>query len=489
MNDKIQRLVIEHMYTKDTLFAEEISKLGEKERQEIYDQGLESFKKRLDVGWKLQNYIEKVMYDQKNYDDIEFITEMVTKEWNKHEALQLSDNTVQWYILRLFKSINHRKAYGELCEGDLESYKFFTPDANLFAQYVVRQLFTYDRVQIRFVPTMFEWIYKKYFTDNAKEQYKQVLKKLNLEDPRNKNHDKKPNSLPFVLVPRATIQGKVARVMGLPFIPALEKLYVKHYEESNQQELPSFVIQFMDEFVYKKPVKKREPKQESNEKSENTEKPQVLVTSPAEVTNKQPDVATPKPDVKQASSSKQEHTDIDRIIAQLQQLKQTMAQPVSLEPVAQPAEQNEAQMKLAEEEIGRLRQTIQEQDTQLKAMKNQVHTQLAELLGGARSNYLLSDLYSESMGESKLSRPLIQGQLLNFFNLLGDAMQLEPMSHGYEMGEEFDFPRAELARQFDILSSITGEEDSVRVKLVKYGWSINGQTIVLPQVTELKGVH
>lgn len=477
MKETNQRLILEKMQTKDSVFNQQLEALPEEDRKEILSKGFHRIVKREELAWKLQCYIEKNMYTQSNYDDIEQITEVVLKEWKAHEDIQLSDRTIEWYILRLFKSINHRKAYGEICESDVASYQLFVQDSSLFAQYVIRQLFTYERIPVRMVAQMFEWIYSNHFADDAKEVYKETIKKLNLLDTRTKSRDKKPANGFYINAGKAGAQGRLARAMELPFIQAIEKLYVNQFEQGNQEQRPALVTQFFKDYIWKKT--ETELVEQVTEQAIAADEPTSDAVVKLEVSV---EVEVPV-EVAQPTA---EHGEIDQIIAQLQQLKTTLQQPVVSQEMTQQAD---AQMKIAEEEIARLRQTIQEQEEQLKATKTQVQQQLVEQLGGGRSNYLLSDLYSESLGESTLSRELIQGQLLNFFNILGDVMQLEPVTNGYEVGEEFDCSRSDLARQYNILSSIVSEEEQVRVQLLKYGWSVNGKTIVLPQVTELKGAY
>ena len=465
MNEMIQKLVLENVYKSDKYFANQLQNVSEQERGFIEQNKLHNLRIREEIGWKLQGYIEKIMYEESNYDDIEVISAIVAKKWNEQETLQLVDSAIEAYILRLFKSINHRKAFGELCESDMESYKLFIQDSSLFAQCVIRQLFTYDHVPLKNILPVFTWVFKAHFDENAGEVFRATIKQLSLYTEKNQHR---------IIGGKAGAQGRLAKAMALPFIPAIEKLYVQLFEKSNKKELDRAVVYFMNDYVLGKkvPVQSKQTEQE------------VVQKQPVEAVTELPK-EVPASALAETPVSPNEHAVIDQMIAQLQQLKTTITTPQK--PTVN--EEMNDQLKIAEEEIARLRQTLMSQEAKLKEMKEQTYEQLIDVIGGARSNYLLSELYKESMDESALEREIIQGQLLNLFNILGNVMQLEPMTHGYQIGEEFDCDRSTLAHQFRILNTISSDEDQVRVKLLQYGWSMNNKVIVYPQVIEMKGVH
>lgn len=459
MNEIVQKIVIENSHMGDKNFEQLVQTLSEQERTSIQELGLMHFLKRQELEWTLQGHVENIMYQESNYDDIEIITDSITKLWNEQQSFPLTGDVIEAFILRQFKSINHRKAYGEICESDIASYKLFVNDPSFFAQYVIRQLFTYENMQPKHIYPIFSWLFSAYFEEESEPVYLMTLKKLQL------SVKKKPT---LFIGGKAFAQGRLAKEMELPFISSIENLYIQQYEQSNNKTVPQIVVNFMNTFV----LKKVQPKQE---------KQAIEIVQPiiSEAPVQQEPQIQEVPIQQEPTSA--EHEMIDGMIAQLQQLKTKMTTPI--------VEASDQQLKIAEEEIMRLRQAIQGQEMMLRETKDQAYTQLIEFIGGSRSNYLLSDLYKESLDESTLSRDLIQGQLLNLFNTLGSLMQLEAMTNGYEIGEVFDCDRSVLAHQFRILSSISSEEEIVRVKLLQYGWSVNGKVIVQPQVVEMKEVH
>lgn len=471
MTEQTQKLLIDNIKLTTHKFTELYKKWSPEDRAYIEQENLVDGRNRMDLSWKLQGYIEKAMYEEGIYDNIDGIIAKVTKQWNEKETFQLLESTVEHYTLKLFKSINHRKAFNEICEADMDGYKQYIQDSQLFAQYTMRQLFTYDQLNVNYLSDIFQWLFTAHFAEQGEDAFNKTIKGIGLSTDKNKSG---------INMSKGFARGQMDLEQNVPFIKGIEKLFIQLYEQSDRKQLKSTVVSFMNKYVFKKAVKKQQPKAEVKlpevlQQQEPKVEPAVeLVVQPA---------AEPIAEVSLPALGQ-----IDALIAQLEQLKVTINVPQQpQQPVI--SEETTNQLKVADEEITRLRHTIASQDEQLKSLKVQTYEQLIELIGGTRSNYLLSDLYKESQCQSDLPREILQGQLLNFFNILSSAMQLEPITNGYNIGEEFDVDRMMLAHQFRVLSAVTSEEEQVRVKLLQYGWTLNGKVIVQPQVTEMKGVH
>lgn len=473
MKEQVEKFILNNLQKRDISFLEELNKLGEEQRQQIEQLNLTIGTNRENLAWLIQGKIEKTIFQESVYDELQVIIEKFSKYWNETESLQLSDTAVEHLILSHFKSPAHRKAFAEICEGDFESAKFYIQEPLFFAQYLVRQIASYENIQQRFFFPMFKFVFSTYFTEDARAVYTQTLKSLNVYS-RQRNGQ--------ILVGKAMRLASYSTALQLPFIPKFEKLYKKLYENGNKKH-DKMVTLFMNVFVYK-----TEELHSYEQRNDGVKSEQHLPKQ--EVTKEQRDakVAVQHEAVieKQTVTEGKHVSKIDAIIAQLQQLKDEIA-VASESPTVN--EQHDAQLKIAEEEITRLRQTIANKDAQLLEVKGQTIEQLIGVIGGTHSNYLLSDLYKESVGESPLTREMVQGQLSNLFNVLGSYLQLEPVTNGYSIGEQFTCERAQLAQQYRVLSNIEGEKATLHLQLLQYGWSVNGKVVVQPLVAQLKEVH
>ena len=78
---------------------------------------------------------------------------------------------------------------------------------------------------------------------------------------------------------------------------------------------------------------------------------------------------------------------------------------------------------------------------------------------------------------------------MNLFNQFNMAIGLDVYANGHQIGDEFDVARPDLAHDYSVLNEVQTKGDKIRVKLLQYGWTLNGKVIVQPLIQELEGAY
>lgn len=443
-------------------------------RNNLHDGGARSI-----LVWRVQNTIERFMYDENEYDDVDIIVSSTVKLWNEKESYQLHNDAVEEYLMKLFKSQHARKAFNELNEGDMDNYKLYVKQGNVFMEYLLRTLISDDYLRSNrgLLGQVIQNVYQHYFDDDVEKELVKTLKNLRLyKEPA-------PESALAKVIEGKIDIGRTHRIaeavsqQELPFIKGFEKIFAEVLQQNTG--LPPKVANYLQCFIEHTSPNKKTDKLHNQQAQ--VQEAAIAVQSPVAVAEP---VSAPVEPVAQHEFVQS----IDAIIEQLQAIKtQTPAPAVQDSELAQQIAQYEARLIVAEDEINRLRQSVDKEREAAHKIGEQQTRKLMDAIAGSRINYLLSDLYRESIGESVHPREIIQGQLMNLFNQLSLEMGIDVHSNGYDIGDEFELTRYDLAHNYRTLRDIQETGDAIGVKLLQYGWTLNGQVIVQPLVAEQLG--
>ena len=479
MNPEIayQKTIIKTAHLRERAACSEFKTTIEKEQFSNYlrENNLQDMHVRSALVWRIQNSIERMMYEGNEYDDVDIIVSSTVKAWNDKEGYKLHNDAVEEYLMKLFKTQHARKAFNELNEGDMENYKLYVKHGNVFMEYLLRALLSdnYLRNNRELLWQVIQSVYQHYFDDNVENELIKTLKNVRLyKEPA-------PESALAKIVEGKIDIGRAHRLaetvsqQDLPFIKGFEKIFAEVLQQ--QPKLPPKVAHYLKCFI------------EHTSPNKKTSKPRQQVQAQEAPVVVQSSVAVAEP-VSAPAPQDEFVQSIDAIIAQLQAVKaQTPAPSAPDSELAQQIAQYEARLVVAEDEINRLRQSVDKEREAAHKIGEQQTRKLMDAIAGSRINYLLSDLYRESIGESVHPREIIQGQLMNFFNQLSMEMGIDVHSNGYDIGDEFELTRYDLAHNYRTLRDIQATGDTIGVKLLQYGWTLNGQVIVQPLVTEQLG--
>ena len=180
-------------------------------------------KYREEVAWHVQGLLENSLYKHGSYDNFPEIVQPVVEKWNAENEYKLSYEALEEHLPRLFKTPNSRKAFVELCEGDVESYKAFAKYPDIFMDYLIRAIVVSNLTSRNGIKSVATKVFYSFFKGNANKEYEKSLKRLNLlSEGRPKEDKSKPV---FITFKKAVRYGQVMRELEQPFIKGFDTIF------------------------------------------------------------------------------------------------------------------------------------------------------------------------------------------------------------------------------------------------------------------------
>lgn len=441
--------------------SKDLSIPNEKLNEIILYHGLKGKFALKDLRWKLHQAID---YTLRNVDDIHEIyplTVETTKYLNKKiPNANITDDIVRQLLLTQFKSEDERRAYIDLCEGDLKPYNLIMQNnPKIFIHYLIKSIMV-SNCAYKFskspwkVLEVINFVATKYFP-NSQELVKKEIEKLDLFQINHKTKAFELNIRSLQIYKKFLISDTV------PYMYGYERLFTElleqHRAEIDELKLYRFFEQFSEEgrqaIAERRELTKRQEELKKKKKQES--KPELA----------------------------EETVFISEELA-VQPCQEQNQNPQTVEKLASEkyVSDLEERFKLADEVISNLERELNEKQQELIKVKQITIETIFKKLGNSQSNYLLSDLFRISTGESDLSQKKVAGQLLNFFDILEQDFQVQVVNNGYMIGDTFNIAREELASTYQAINGITAEASQLTVELVQYGWTLAGKKIVQPLV-------
>lgn len=505
---EIQKAVLKTINTPRHEFQKALGKQSEELTAYLKQYELDNPKHREDIAWHVQGLLEKALYVHGSYDNFAAIVQPVYEEWNAEHEFKLSYEALEAYLLHIFKTPNMRKAYVELCEGDVESYKAFASHSDGFMDYVLRAIFVSNPSNPRGVRAIAIRVFSVFFKEDANKEYEKSLKRLDLLQKIEPSEDKGKPAL--IMFKKALLYGSVMRELEQPFIKGFDSIFKQVIDLDPRVLKDRRFGYFFKKYTTPEvgevaAVQVQEEKNDIDDFDLFMDNPPIsddieeilLLEDNAPIAVNPSESVKPQEVVKVEAGFGKEETaflvELDETIARLQQQKEEATAIFKSRVERSPQETDtttyEEHLKIAGEEIHRLQRAVEEEREKAKTIEENSYKNLVDAIAGARSSFLLSDLYRESLGESSHSREIVQGQLLNLFNQFNMAIGLDVYANGRKIGDEFDVARNELAHDYSVLSEVQTKGDQIRVKLLQFGWTLNGKVIVQPLIQELEGAH
>lgn len=410
--------------------------------------------------WKIHQAIDFAVRTVDDTDDLYAVTVATTKYLNdKHPKLNVNNAIVRQLLLTQFKSSAERRAYIELCEGELKPYNLYTQnDPTLFVNYLIKSIVNSNCARLLFprrVIRVIQFIASKYYS-NTEPIVRSQLRSLNLlKGTKYEVYTKVLNK-----------NNRLLNIDQVPYKESYERIFTSIAEayanEIEEQKISLFFEQFTEEGRQAMATRKREKQKQRKQEVAKTQEVEVQKTTKVEVTETMPET----------------------LRADGQAVRQEKA--VEHVPLNDALQQEHAQLQerynLAAEAIRTLEHELHEKTQEVAKVKQDTLEMVFKKLGNARSNYLLSDLYRISVGQSDMTTSMIADQLMNLFDILGEDFHIEVLSNGHKIGDIFTIVREELVTTYQALNMITLEQSDIKVELVQYGWSLNNKKIVQPLV-------
>lgn len=492
-NERVLDAVLSNYRKSDRELFKNVKDLTDNQlRMELEKLNLSSPKDRNLFFWQLQVETEKHIYENIGIDDSEHLSEVIAAAWNEKNEIKITQAVSMSFLYTLnLKFPNTRKAFAYVCDGDLASYKAFSKNSKLFIDLLLRyaasnvsRMMQVNGVAHSLLPRLFE--------DYKKSDYLDALNRVGFY-----HHKKGPLNFAKMEAYKRMIGND-----SLPFAAGMQEILLNVVQDSDS----------MDVQVLKKNIEENEAtntvqtedemdglEPEANEPD--TLKPQKGEDTVQSAEKEQPEhlkMQTEQEEIDESMDSKIKNSSSDAdknpIIVSLEEavaLIHTTIDKVKLldEEKTEKRTDNtdvESRLKIAEEENDRLKNQLEQEKLKVAEAEDKALTKIFQAIGGESSNFLLSDLFEESQGNVPENQAVSTGRLVNLFSTLSLAIGLEEYAAGHELGDIFEVHKDELIRNYRIDAPITSQSDTINVKLLKYGWMINGSVVVDPLVREQK---
>ncbi|MBY0124399.1 hypothetical protein [Bacillus sp. S/N-304-OC-R1] len=485
--------------------AENISE--EEFKEKLIELNLSDLSKRNSFFWELQLVVEKCVFNQVGSDDNESLAEMVVKTWNETNELKINQSLALSFIYIInLKFPNTRKAFIAICDGDLQSYKTFSSNKSwLFNDLLVRFLACIcGKQQYSLVLPTVEQIMPLLFESTSKSDYRESVARVGFKHKKGLNFVKMSayrkivgvNDLVYAEGMKSILLGALNEIEETEVLSTLKQRLnsVVEIVDQNDSEEDFGMEDLLDNHAPEVNTQNSlSPKRKEGSFNEFDEAG-VSVAVNEEVSRlvereKQTEASLDGPPVLVKKLKDELHNEIVAALDNaLTAVKSAIVKASELSNtqslVTQDSDQN--QLKIAKEEIDRLKQALQQEKEKVELAEEKAFVKVLNAIGGESSNYLLSDLFEESQGKAPISPNISAGRLINLFSSLSLAIGLEEHSNNYELGSVIEINKDELIKNYSIDGPIVSQNDSINVKLLKFGWAINGKVVVQPLVTEVK---
>ena len=448
---------------------------------------LDTLNKRLACIWDLESEIEKIILDNIHLSDeiliLDNIKRVITE---KYPQLDMSEDTFKIFMRnRNFKGINNMRSFVALCEGDIDECKMYSTESDTIAAYsILRTLIilneyneTNEESKSDIISDLTNKIIDHLYKGSSKVN---VNKMMNLSF-RHKDFLLSDYRDYIKTTPALYLEG-VLKVIKLYFesnnlmnkynelIKAYENLY-SSTEKINKNNDSNIV----------KEVEKIEEKIDDVE-LENVSIDDLVSTNEIEPEIME-DVNCNEVDEKIENDTKDSSTTLENIKLKAQELLNLVDELENTKEEVKQAEVNNNSIEVVselEKENERLRNEIEilkrrVSDVSLKDFIKQV--------GGRECGYQLSELYMlcEGIIEDDGNIP---GRLINLFGML-ENNYLEAFTEDKEINQEFEIDRKTLSQKYMLEMPLRGDDEIIKVKLIKNGWKYNGEIIVSPLVRQI----
>ncbi|WP_061810479.1 hypothetical protein [Rossellomorea vietnamensis] len=484
-------------------------------KKELERLNLLDYKQRDSFYWELQTMVEACVAEQGGVDDNERLAEAIVEAWNQKRDPKIDQAlALSFLYLTNQKFPNSRKAFVSVCDGDIRSYKAFNNKPKLFLDLLIRFLICLNgKPQQQSLFKQADEVMTLLFEESSNWDYRDSINRLGFKGGKG------------LIFGKINAYKKQIGVENLVYAEGMSSILKDVISENEESEVLTWIREKLtssgdtiqkqdteDEFHVDDLLDDHIPgvhtpkfqaavQEEASIQSVEVEE-RALITERAEPQTKEPVVNEPigndesqnnslshlvQPEMN--STQTKADSNITAILKHALESVQTVlnqALEVSKQEVKQPIQPEQDRLQIAEDEIDRLKVMLEKEKEKVSLAEEKAYVKILSAIGGENANYLLSDLFEESQGHAPSNPHISAGRLINLFSSLSLAIGLEEHSNGYELGSTFSIHKDHLIKNFRIDGPVLSSDEVITVKLLKYGWSINGQVVVQPLVTEIK---
>ncbi|SOC37086.1 hypothetical protein [Ureibacillus acetophenoni] len=490
-------------------------KISENElHQYLGENQIEKFLNREMLLWRLYHSFENLVLEYPNHTNGD-LAELLVDIWNEKESVKISKNNAKHFIESISLQLDSRKrAFISLCEHDIESCLIYLrKDSVPFVEWLVRfgiliskkdeDLRELDIIEISKV------ILGQYFPHvNPKDEMFKCFDQLGfchkIEGSNRKKFDFKRikkyklnnevESLPFAKGLATLIFNAIENQVEEPFVKykvVLTNLFHGkgeiEYENitpenprekiahiaidatskpidffGNEDDGASFIDEVTEQFVNAKMIEK-EKLNFDIEKIENV-----------------------YPEHSNEDSAKIDPTILvnEKSNGWFSILNDFDGLHIKIKEIIKDNENAKIKISQLEKENVHLSYQLEEYEKNKKENSYEQLIQFIKLVGGREGNYALHNLYQDSFHPIDNDSLQLQGSLISLFTILG-LKGIEPYLGSYQLGEEVNVKKSKIGQLFTVKDAIQSAEEDVDIKIIGYGWTLDGKILVQPIVEEI----
>ncbi|MEO2223029.1 hypothetical protein [Priestia megaterium] len=451
---------------KQGLSREEVEKLLRE------DKILDFYKRELML-WRMHHLVEEIVLQHPTHSNGD-LTEILVLKWNEKENVKITKSDCKQFIESMYLQLDNRKrAFISLCNNDIQScLVYLRKDSFPMVEWLLRLGLLVGKRELDIIDIA-KVIVKKHFPHvSEKDEIFDAFRKLNFT----MKTEKKRTKFDFE---RIKNYKKAFLLNDLSFSRGLSSFILDEIQSYNTEPFIHFktVLQsFLDSELRASNTEKEEEqtlnfqsdKQEIN--LDNTEDQNDTIS---EIFEEVQGKANLKPAVTMDGNK-----DMD-LLSAVESLKEKAVKHLDLV--------NSYKVKIEELEKENLRLSRQVEIYEQSKVETSYEkfTSFIKSLGGREGNFALHELFKESNGDSHQDPLQTQGRLITLFSSM-QLMGVEPYLANYQLDEIVTLNKMDIGNKFTVKSMIQSSTEDVQVKIVGYGWTLNGKILVQPIVEQVK---
>lgn len=444
------------------------------------------YKARDTFVYRLQTLVERLVYEFEYMNNEDHFLDLIVKEWNSQQTPAITtDVAVSALQSANLQYPNAKKAFVYLSEGQLTDFKMFNDKPKMFIELLIKFLICItSKKKFSEIQKEVEEVTALIFEKTPQWEIKRTVKESGFLF-RTRNH------YPIM----STYQNEVD-IKELVYAKGMQSILESVLDQREHSEVLMQLHNKLEKLRVKEvdsmenTVEQVEREDSSVSNSFEEENTAVNTDSTSEPESPISDMVVSFEESVESSSVEQDvlqtlETALQSVQSAIKKMEPlvTNVQSSELKETSPKAEQ---QLAIAEDEIKRLNTMIESERARSQKIEQEAHKKLLRAIAGEASNYLLSDLFEESQGNAPENPVISSGRLINLFTALSMEIGLEEHTNGREIDEVFYVNKSELITAYHIDASVQSENEQIKVKLLKYGWTLGGVIVIRPLVTEIK---
>lgn len=448
----------------------------------LKDLSIDNRTMRMSTIWTIEEIIEENILKNIHKSDEILITEDAYKESkSKFNKLINNEDTFKFIMRhRGYKNINDMRAFAAICEGDIEVYKAYSRNSDNILSYAILRVLA---------------IANEYNDSKGQEKTNEILQltkniltsiygikdaySLNVETVMRNNFKEKDYLLEEY--------KKVATKGEVLFASGVFKILKEYFEKEQNLQAYEVIKENFEKAFLETSLEEKEDVDACENKESSLSEDCISISEEDKKDDLDDILEVVEINIDEIGIETKEEIVLneDEIAKEIKtRLEEIESFVVQMKTHKKKENENE------QEKLDFIKD-LKDENTRLKNEIEVLRRRVSEVslkdfiqrIGGRECGYQLSELYMLSEGIMEDDEN-IQGRLINLFGIL-EGYFLESYLGKYNINDEFEIDRKTLSQNYILEMPLRGDDEVVKVRLIKNGWKYNSEVIVPPLVRQL----